>query len=903
MAIVLICPQGHRWELSQGAHAEPPPGPVPCFLCGEDCRIARENSTPDLKDQITSAFSGAASPDSGLPDIPGYLVLGRLGQGGMGVVYKAQQTSLNRPVALKMILTGKDARREHLVRFQIEAEALASLQHPNIVQIYEVGEFNNCPYLSLEYVSGGNLAQKLFDDPPKPEIAAELMESMARAIHAAHLRGVIHRDLKPGNILLHRVGAGKSFAWADLIPKITDFGLAKRLGEHQDQTQTGAIMGTPCYMAPEQARGDPRAIGPACDIYSLGTILYEILAGRPPFQGNSTLEIIDQVRSKEPTAPSRLRDKVPRDLEIICLKCLEKEPAKRYVSAEDLAKDLHRYREGIPIHARAVSPGERLVKWIKRRPAAAALIAVALVAVVVIASLSVWKVVGDRQAARAVADAYETSKKRLKLAHDNLNTMVIKVTDRWFDDLPDVIRQEILEDATPLYEVLAQEEVADRSLLRDKADALFRLGYIHAKINRYDKAQSAYRKASEILTDLVRTDDGDLVARRDLANVHNWHGELIRESGLRPSAEAEPHYRKAADLQEDLVRRAPENAEYRRALARSYYNLGVVASDTDRPDLAEQRYDAAVKLLADLNAGHELAECLINRGALQRFRGRYPQARADLERAIALAAALAKDQPRQAVHPYNLSQAYHNLGNLDFSRKEYEQALTSFSQSAKLLDELIRRFPLRTRFQSKLLDLNNSLASAQAMSKRYGEAEKTWDDSCQLLRKMIQAEPKNLTLQYQLGRTWGNLGWLMEHQGKFAPARKYLHTAVDRLKGCVEGDKNNSDYRDALAMQYRTLAEVNLKLEDPSAAAQSACRYAEVANKAQDRYFAACFLARCLPLTKQTAQKTDYAEQALEFLRQAGESGGSIRRLPEEATIFAVALHPEFPAALALLPK
>jgi WD40 repeat protein len=326
-----------------------------------------------------------ADPAPGQPTVAGYEVLGELGRGGMGVVYKARQRRLDRLVALKMILAGGHAGAEDLARFRTEAEAAARLQHPNIVQIYEVGEHDGLPFLALEYVDGHSLARQFGGTPQPARAAAQLVATLARAMHAAHLRGIVHRDLKPANILLKKAEGGRmkdesnAFISSDssfilppsaFVPKITDFGLAKKL-DSEGQTRTGAVMGTPSYMAPEQAAGEGHTVGPAADVYALGAILYELLTGRPPFKGPTPLETIRQVLEEEALPPSRLQSRIPRDLETICLKCLHKEPGQRYASAAELADDLERYLAGEPIRARPVTRAERLVKWVKRHPALA----------------------------------------------------------------------------------------------------------------------------------------------------------------------------------------------------------------------------------------------------------------------------------------------------------------------------------------------------------------------------------------------------------------------------------------------------------------------------------------------------------------------------------------------------
>jgi hypothetical protein len=289
-------------------------------------------------------------------EVPGYEVLGELGRGGMGVVYQARHQALNRVVALKMILAGSHAGPEDLARFRTEPEAVARLQHPNVVAIYEIGDCLGTPFLSLEYCAGGSLEQRLGGTPLPPKEAAALVETLARAMHAAHARGVLHRDLKPANVLLAEDGT----------PKITDFGLAKKLDE-AGQTASGVILGTPSYMAPEQAGGKSKEIGPATDVYTLGAVLYECLTGRPPFKAATAFDTLVQVLNAEPAAPRLLNPQIDRDLETILLKCLAKDPARRYASAAALADDLQAWREGRPIQARRPSLPERAVRWLRRQ--------------------------------------------------------------------------------------------------------------------------------------------------------------------------------------------------------------------------------------------------------------------------------------------------------------------------------------------------------------------------------------------------------------------------------------------------------------------------------------------------------------------------------------------------------
>jgi eukaryotic-like serine/threonine-protein kinase len=364
---------------------------------------------------VTYGFSSAGT----LPipqGVPGYEILGELGRGGMGVVYRARQTGLKRVVALKMVLAGGRAGPDQVARFRAEAEAVAGLRHPGIVQVFDIGEYEGRPYFSMEFVDGPSLAQELARELPPPRTAAAVVAGLAVAVHAAHQQGVIHRDLKPGNILLGKdeftqneepktpVGLQSSFLSRHTAfqPKIADFGLAKQVQGESDLTHTGAVLGTPCYMAPEQAAGDATAVGPAADVYALGGILYECLTGRPPFRGATLADTYDQVLRTDPIPPSRLQAGVPRDLEVICLKCLRKEPNRRYASAAALADDLRRFLEGQAILARPAGWIERGWRWCRRRPAVAALLAVVATTLVGgTAGVLYFAIQADREADRA----------------------------------------------------------------------------------------------------------------------------------------------------------------------------------------------------------------------------------------------------------------------------------------------------------------------------------------------------------------------------------------------------------------------------------------------------------------------------------------------------------------------
>jgi WD40 repeat protein/serine/threonine protein kinase/tetratricopeptide (TPR) repeat protein len=470
------------------------PEPVPAAQVDPVlARLLRVPTPPGLDTQRRLAAAtpagdaaGAATPPAvpGLrhgpaPSVPGYELLGELGRGGMGVVYRARQLSLNRPVALKVLLAGAHATAEELARFHTEAETAARLRHPAIVTVYEVGAHDGLPYCAMELVEGGTLAARVRGRPQPPRAAAELVATVARGAHAAHQEGIVHRDLKPSNILLRnkpeirnskfetnsnpesqnkpetpnpKPGGGSpglgligdsglivsnfEFRISNFEPKIADFGLAKWLGAEGARTQTGMVAGTPSYMAPEQARGERQAVGVPADVWALGAILYECLTGRPPFQAPTALETLQQVCDADVLPPRRLQPGVPRDLETVCLKCLHKDPARRYGNAAALAIDLKRFLDGRPVWARRVGPAGRLVRWGRRNPVVAGLLG--LVAAVLVAGVAgiTWQMgearreARDARAAQAVAETekdhaaatlYNSQVTRARLEHEANN--------------------------------------------------------------------------------------------------------------------------------------------------------------------------------------------------------------------------------------------------------------------------------------------------------------------------------------------------------------------------------------------------------------------------------------------------------------------------------------------------
>jgi WD40 repeat protein/tRNA A-37 threonylcarbamoyl transferase component Bud32 len=385
--------------------AEVPPEPVTIRNLGDSRSQMYDITLP------SSPASGTGSAGD-FPRVPGYEIMAEVGRGAMGTVYQARQISLNRIVALKMLHASRQSDAERRARFRVEVETIALLQHPNIVQVYDVGEHEGRPFFTMEFLGGGSLEECCQGKPQAPNVAAELVETLARAMHAVHAKGIVHRDLKPSNIV--RTTDGR--------PKISDFGLARH--ESSDLTATGDVLGTPSYMAPEQAAGKVHEIGPAADVYALGAILYELLTSRPPFRGVTVMDVVRQVQDSDPLPPRRLEGRTPRDLETICLKCLRKEPNRRYADAGELADDLRRFRNGESIHARPQTRSERVAHWIHRHPAAAALLAAVVLAMLAVPlallehNLSLQEALRREQTARKQADDAEAEARVAHFAAD-----------------------------------------------------------------------------------------------------------------------------------------------------------------------------------------------------------------------------------------------------------------------------------------------------------------------------------------------------------------------------------------------------------------------------------------------------------------------------------------------------
>ncbi len=500
-----------------------------------------------------------------------YDLLEEIARGGMGVVYRARQRRPNRIVALKMIRDSELASAAEVLRFRTEAENAGQLDHPHIIPVYEVGEHEGRCYFSMKFQGGGNLARLLSRAPPNARQAAALVAKAARAVHYAHERGILHRDLKPANILLD----------ADGEPHVTDFGLARRLDGRSGVPQSGALVGTPSYMAPEQAAGQTKHLTTAADVYALGAILYELLTGRPPFQGATVLETLEHVRSAEPVPLHRWQPKLARDLETICLKCLEKDPVGRYPSAQALAEDLECFLAGEPIQARSAGTWERARKWARRRPAIAALSGALLADAILGLGLVTWQ---WRQAiaARALADANAGAEHRAREAAEANLRYALDAVDRYCTRVSEdpqlkerdlsKLRQQLLQTAVDFYQNFVQQRGDQEDLRAELGRAFLRLGVLSREIDTAPRAIESYQQAAAIFERLAETEPDSPAYQESWSDSQSGLAAMLHAMGQ--EAEALIAYRKSLEIRERLAEKRPDDPDVQRRLALGYWELG-----------------------------------------------------------------------------------------------------------------------------------------------------------------------------------------------------------------------------------------------------------------------------------------------------------------------------------------
>jgi serine/threonine-protein kinase len=689
-------------------------------------------TNPDLQDDTFDEASGS-SADRALRSFGDYEILEKIARGGMAVVYKARQVSLNRVVALKMIRRG-DLGSEEERRFRHEAEMVAGLDHPNIVPIYEVGEEQGRHYFSMKLMGGGSLARQLERFAADPRSAARLVATVARAVHHAHQRTILHRDLKPANILLDREG----------MPHVTDFGLAKRLAADSDLTHAGALVGTPSYMAPEQTRTNRAATTTATDVYGLGAILYALLTGRPPFRGEDALETLQQVREQAPEPPHGVNPRVAHDLASICLKCLEKEPRRRYGSAEALADDLDRFLAGKPIAARPVRPWERPWKWARRRPAAAALLAVSGAFVVA----AVAGLLGhSARLERALAETrkqQERADANYQKARGAVEGMLHRLDEEGLADTPRLqeLKQQQVEDALAFYQgVVEGRDDPDPAVRLDAARAYERTGDLQHLLGRREPAEANLRQAVALLEKLAAEHPEAHDYRAHLGHAYLSLGRFYGSA----QSQDEYYYRKALVLFEQLAPAHPDYPGWQDALAMTHHLVGVADQSAGRLAEAESHYDRAAAIRAPLVREHPqasafrfgLAEDHMNLGLIYHATGRPDKAAAAYGQVEALLEPLAGERPAAPDHVLALPGAYVNWGKLLRDTGRPREALARLDRGVALAEEVLRREPRLVPARQYVAAAHGVRAQVYEALGRHAEALQDWD-------RVVELQPEHL---------------------------------------------------------------------------------------------------------------------------------------------------------------
>jgi len=732
-----------------------------------------------------------------------YELLNVLGRGGMGVVYKARQLSLNRPVALKMLQAGILATEDDLRRFQNEAESVAMLDHPHIVPILEVGQYEEQRYFSMKLIGGPSLDRKLGEFTTDPKAAARLVRTVSEAVHHAHQRGILHRDLKPGNVLLDERGE----------PHVTDFGLAKRVQADSELTQSGAILGTPAYMAPEQASGKRGLVTTATDVYGLGAILYALLTGRAPFGGESPVETLEKVRERKPESPSKLNPRVPRDLEVICLKCLEKDPALRYASAHALADDLRRYLTGESILARPVWLATRAWMWCRRKPVLAGLASALMLALLIVVVID-----GARRREREVRQEAETNFIMAQTAVENYLTSVSENVLLKQQDSVDIrsLRRELLNTALKYYKSFVNQRRNDPRLRLQLAGAYFRVGEVTQEIGSPPEAIEAFHSAQTIWEGLTAAYPEDHRFRGHLADCHLAIGKLQAVTDDFQAAMAP--LSKARALLEPLAVEHPNVPLYQANLADCYSEIGIIQGRLKSLDPGLdmlEKAKATQQRLIDRYPSQsvyqkKLAEFILALGVIYFQREDYPAALQSFQEVHSLGQSLLEDVSA-GPKPFRLLEllaiSYYDIATIESQKGQLAAALRSFERSLEYRAALVDAHPSVTQFQEHLGKNLGELALRQHDAHQDSKAFASSRKSIDVLEKLVQMQPDQPGYRSDLARSWNILGFLQDEARENRLAIPPFERAVKEQLRAVADSPDVGQYKEELCNQLDNLGE------------------------------------------------------------------------------------------------
>jgi serine/threonine protein kinase len=949
---------------------------------------------PELAEDIRQLFPALAMVEQPLQElagaapvgqVAGYQLLRELGRGGMGVVYEAEQLSLGRRVALKVLRLDTVREPRAVLRFRREAQAAARLHHTNIVPVFEVGQDGDTAFYAMQLIDGHGLDRVIEElrrqppatgaepttipgpgaaelahslrtgsfhrtptpdlDPATPDAAlppaalpfspassavaagafyhevARMGEQVASALAYAHARGVVHRDVKPSNLLLDAAGV----VW------VADFGLAKA-DDSDNLTHTGDLVGTLRYVAPERFEG---RTGPAADVYALGLTLYELLTLRPAFGARDRLELIEQIKNQEPPRPRSLRPAIPRDLETVVLKAMSKDPQRRYPSAQALADDLRRWRAGEPVLARPVGPMGRAWRWARRYPAVAGLLALVLLVLAAGTAVSLlFALEARRQAAdaRLKETAEAQARRRTRAALDEMSSQLI---EDWLTRRGPLepAQRAFLDKALEHYEAFAAESGNSEEVRAGVADAYLRVGKIRQKLGQNAKAEEAYRRAQEVSAALHADFPTQPQYRQQLGHSLVRLGMVLLATGRPQEAEAahnqaiavlgplaadfpavceyrtelgwayyrlgllysrlgrpkqtQAAYRDALAVQKALADEFPTQPRHRFDAAQTNYQLGTLLHDTGSPQEAESAYRETLALYKpltrDLHAEPQFrfaqANCCNSLAVLLKDAGRPKEAEAAFHDALDIQKRLSADFPAVPEYRQWLARSHTNLGALLVQLDRLKEAEAAYHEALALQKALAAEFPEVHQFRFELAATHNNLAGMLQKAGRLRQAQAAYRETLAIKERLAAEFPGVFEYRPSLARTLTNLAELSRTLEDYSAARRLLEQAWPHLQEALKINPRHAAARLVSCKNRQLLSVTLLDLGEHAGAARAAAELLRAAcDPAADAYRAACVFSRCAPLAERDARLAEarrkelarsYQDQALAALRQA----------------------------------